>query len=87
MCSLCHFWLLPPRPCCIHFSLQYVICRPGLVHKLQPGLELPKVACPGLQVAEKAFGDAAVIVIAVPCPQNGSLLVAETLGSRPSATK
>ncbi len=43
---------------------------PGLVRKLLHGPELPKVACPGLQVAEEAPDDAAVIVIAVPCPQN-----------------
>ena len=73
MCSLYSSRLLPPRPCCIHFSLQYVICCHGLVRKLLPGPELPKVACPGLQIAEEALGDAAVIVIAVPCPHNEAL--------------
>ena len=60
---------------------------PGLVRKLLHGPELPKVACPGLQVAEEAPDDAAVIVIAVPCPRNEALSVDETLESRHSSTK
>ena len=63
MCSLYSFVLLPPSPSCIRFPLQHIIDCPGLVHKLQHGPGLPKVSCPGLQVAEEAFGNAVVIVI------------------------
>ena len=64
-------------------AVRYIL--PGLVRKLLCGLELPKVAYLGLQVAEEAFGDAAVI--AVSCPQNGSLFVAERLESRHMSTQ
>lgn len=61
MCSLCPFWLLQPRPSYIRFSLQNVICCPGLARKLLPGPELPTVSCPGLQIAEEAFGEATLL--------------------------